>query len=131
MQETPAIELARRYLAAIAAGAVELADFLHPDMVYEELPNRVVPKGARSDRAAMQAAAARGQKLLRSQRFDVRSAFGDERQALLEVDWEGVLAVAYAGLAPGAALRARCAMIFELHEGKIIAQRNYDCYEPW
>jgi hypothetical protein len=34
-------------------------------------------------------------------------------------------------LAAGAAMTAHFAMFFELSEGRIALQRNYDCFEPW
>ncbi len=125
------VEHATRYLQAVASGATSFAEFLHPEVMFEELPNRVVPRGARSDLIAMQAAAERGQKLLRSQRYDVLSAVAEGERVVLEVAWEGILSVAFSSLKPGDALRARCAMVFEFRDDRIVAQRNYDCYEPF
>jgi hypothetical protein len=31
----------------------------------------------------------------------------------------------------GTRLEAHLAVFFEFRAGQIIAQRNYDCYEPW
>ena len=61
------LEVARRYLAAIEAGAVgdDLAAFFSPDIEQIEFPNRLVPTGARRGRAEMLEGALRGQKVLR------------------------------------------------------------------
>jgi ketosteroid isomerase-like protein len=125
-----ALERCRAYLAAVAANA-DFTVHLHPEVIFEERPNRVAPAGRVSDLAALRLGAARGQELLRSQRFEVVAGFAAGAQVVLEVVWTGVLAVALATLAPGDALTAQCAMIFELREGKIFRQRNYDCYAPF
>jgi ketosteroid isomerase-like protein len=124
------VELVTRYLHAIAAGE-PFVTFLAPEMVFEELPNRVFPRGARSDVAAMQLAAERGKQLLRSQSYEILGAIADGERVALEVAWTGVLAIGFGTKQPGDALRARCAMIFECRAGKIVAQRNYDCYEEF
>jgi hypothetical protein len=41
------------------------------------------------------------------------------------------LAVPLGELAAGASMRAHFAMFFELEDGRIRRQRNYDCFEPW
>ncbi|MEU5049278.1 hypothetical protein [Streptomyces sp. NPDC021096] len=54
-------------------------------------------------------------------------AVGD--QVALEVTWTGTLAVPLGDLPAGHVLRAHIAVFLEFREGKIRAQRNYDCYE--
>ena len=114
-----------RYLAAIEGGATgaALAGFLAEGVVYEELPNRLSPSGSRRDRAGMLAGAERGQQILRSQKFQVRSSVAEGDRVALEVIWS-------AALVDGTSLRAHVAMFLELRDGKIVRQRNYDCYEP-
>jgi ketosteroid isomerase-like protein len=124
------IERCRAYLDAVAQGG-DFAVHLHPEVVFEELPNRVAPQGRTSDLAAMREGAERGRKLLRTQSYDVQGGFAEGARVVLEVAWTGVLAVGFGKLAPGDVLSARCAMIFELRDGKIFRQRNYDCYLPF
>jgi len=127
------LEIARAYLQALAQGAPPdtLGRFLHDDIVFEELPNRLVPNGRRADRAAMLAASQRGQQVLSSQCYDVQGAIADGDQLALEVAWTGTLAVPLGTLPVGYVMRARFAMFLELRDGRIISQRNYDCYDPW
>jgi ketosteroid isomerase-like protein len=33
--------------------------------------------------------------------------------------------------AAGGEMRAYFAVFFEFRDGKIVAQRNYDCFDPW
>ena len=129
--ESEAVALCRRYLETVARGG-DLTELVDPDVVFEELPNRVTPQGARSDLAAMRRAAERGAKAMRAQTYEVQRAHAaGAGVVVLEVLWTGVLAVPYGTLAPGDALRAHCAMLFELRAGRIVRQRNYDCYEPF
>jgi hypothetical protein len=48
-----------------------------------------------------------------------------------ELEWTGVLAVAFGALPAGAAINADMAMFLTFRDGKIVSQRNYDCYPPF
>jgi len=129
------LELARRYLAAIeqstgpdAAGA---DSFFAADVEQIEYPNRFTPNGATRNLAGLQAAAERGRRVLRSQRYEVRSAYAVGDTVILEVLWVGVLAVSVGTLTAGHEMRAHFAVFLEFREGKIVRQRNYDCFEPF
>ncbi|WP_395104127.1 nuclear transport factor 2 family protein [Actinomadura sp. SCN-SB] len=131
-QEHPNITLARRYHEAVSAGPSddELAEFLAADVVHREMPNALFPHGAERDLAAMQEAGRRGREALARQRFEVLNAVADGDQVALEVLWEGTLAVPYGALPAGHTLRAHIATFLRVRDGKIVEQRNYDCYEP-
>lgn len=127
------LEVARRYLAAIEAGAVgdDLAAFFSPDVEQIEFPNRLVPTGARRGRSEMLEGALRGQKVLREQRYQVERAFADGNAVVLEVLWVGTLAIDRGSIPAGHEMRAHFAVVLELRDGRITAQRNYDCFEPF
>ena len=127
------LETARRYVAAIAAGATgeKLAAFYTPDVVQEEFPNRLVPNGASRGLAGLLEGAARGKELMSAQTYEVHSALADGDRVALEVTWTGTLAVALGSLSAGSTMRARIALVLDFRDGKIAAQRNYDCYDPF
>ena len=127
------LDAARQYLAAIQRGAIgdELAQFFTPDVVVEELPNRVVPDGKRRKLAAILDGAERGKKILTAQRYEIRSAVATNDRVILEVLWVGTLAIPFGTIPAGGEMRAHSAMFLEFRDGKIAAQRNYDCFEPW
>jgi ketosteroid isomerase-like protein len=50
---------------------------------------------------------------------------------VVEALWTGTVGTAAGPFAEGTNIRARFAMFFELRDGKITAQRNYDCFDPW
>src|SRR5687767_14126394 len=103
MTEQENIATARRYLAAIEAGATgdALAVFFTPDVVQVELPNRLVPNGVRRDLAAILDGAERGQRVMAAQRFEVRNAIASGDRVALEVVWTGTLRVPLGSLPAG------------------------------
>jgi ketosteroid isomerase-like protein len=127
------IELVRAYLAALSrwAPSEELADFFHDDAKYVEYPNRLAPNGNRRDKAALLAAFAKGKALLRTQAFALTSAIEKDGRVAAEVAWKGTLAIAFGELTVGDELMTHSAMIFEIRDGKIASQTNYDCVDPW
>ena len=131
--QTDPLALVLDMLRALEAGATgeALARYFHDDVVQEELPNRLVPTGARRDLAALQAASERGARVVRSQRYEVlRTAVEGDRVAL-EMTWTAVLAVPVGSLAAGDQMRAHLAMFVDVRDGRIAAQRNYNCFDPF
>jgi ketosteroid isomerase-like protein len=127
------IDLVKSYLAALEAGATgpALARYYTDDVVQEELPNRLVPDGARRDLAALLLGAERGQKVMRQQTFELLGAVESGDTVALEVRWTGTLAVAIGTIPVGGQMRARFAVFLEFRGDKIARQRNYDCFDPW
>lgn len=97
----------------------------------EQLPNRIYPAGLRCGVAEMAGAFEKGRKLLSKQTYAIKNSAVDGDRIALEVLWTGTLAVPFGKLAAGAEMRAHSAMFLEFREGKIVSQRNYDCFEPW
>ncbi|HEY1239097.1 MAG TPA: nuclear transport factor 2 family protein [Bryobacteraceae bacterium] len=124
---------ARRYLEAVASlkAAEDVAAFYAPDVVLQEFPNRIAPRGRIRRAEEMRAAYGKGQQLLRSQTFEVRRLVecGDEVAA--EVEWTGTLAMSYGDLPAGAEMKAYVGMFLTFRDGKIVSQRQYDCYPPF
>jgi ketosteroid isomerase-like protein len=127
------MELTRRYFAALEGGTTgeALAAFYAPEVVQEELPNRLNPHGVRRDLAAILDAAQRGQKVMASQRYEILHAVADGDCVAVEFRWSGTLAVPVASLAAGAQMRGHFACFLEFRDGRIVAQRNYDCFDLW
>ena len=119
-----------RALEAQQAGA-QLADYFSPDLVQEELPNRLVVRGAKRDLGAVLAASERGQHVISSQTYDVWNTVASGDTVAVEMRWTARLAVEALGLPPGGELRGHFSAFFQIRDGRICAIRNYDCYEPW
>ena len=73
----------------------------------------------------------KGRKLLSSQSYELKSFVAEGDRLAIEVLWAGTLALAFGNLAAGSQMRAHSAMFFQFKDGKIISQRNYDCFEAW
>lgn len=131
--ESAHAQLIRDYLEAVTAGATgaQLARFYTPDAEQVEQPNRLNPAGGRSDLATLLARAGKGKQLLSSQRYDIVSLVAERQRVATEVQWSGTLAMPVGNLAAGAQMRAHIAMFFEMKDGLIHRQRNYDCFEPF
>lgn len=127
------LDVIRQYLAALEQMETgdKLARFFSPTVVQEEFPNRLVPNGARRDLAALLEGAVRGKQIMATQRYELLTALVDDDCVAIEVQWSGTLAVPAGTLTAGDQMRARFAVFFEFQSGKIVRQRNYDCFEPW
>jgi len=129
------VELALEYLRAVEAmGAPDsVARFYSKEIEFHEYPNRIAPNGRVRRRADLQAAYAQGQKLLSSQRYEVRRMVENGDEVAVELEWTGVLAVPVAAmnLPAGHEIKAFVAMFLTFRDGKIASQRNYDCYPPF
>jgi ketosteroid isomerase-like protein len=132
-QEEKNRQLIRSYLGALGSGAVgdELARFFTSDAVQIEFPNRLNANGGRSDLVTILLRAEQGQKLLTQQTYEIQSETAEGNQVAVEAIWTGTLAVPVGGLAPGSTMRAHFALHFEIRDGRIAVQRNYDCFDPW
>jgi ketosteroid isomerase-like protein len=127
------LETALAYLRAVEGGATgeALARWFTPDVVQEEFPNRLVPTGARRGLAELLDGAERGQQVLSAQTFEVLTRMASGERVALEVQWTGTLAIPLGSLAAGDAMRARFGVFLDFRDGRISAQRNYDCFDPF
>ncbi|MCC2956642.1 nuclear transport factor 2 family protein [Massilia sp. IC2-477] len=128
------IEIVRRLFAAIEQGelaAIEAA--YHEDAEQVEHPNRLLPGGARRDRAALVEAARRGKALLATQRLVIDNSVANGDRLALEASWSATLAVDAPplGLKAGDGMQARFAQFFQFRDGRILRHHTYDCFSPW
>ena len=125
--------LARQYLLAVASfGSFDdVANFFSPDIVFQEFPNRVAPQGRVRRAADLRAAYEQGRQLLRSQTYTVQRIVEAGDEIAVELEWVGTLAIPVMNLPAGSEMKAFVAMFLTFRDGKIISQRNYDCYPPF
>jgi len=120
------------YLKSIENGDFAyIVNLFSPVALVEQLPNRIYPNGIRSGVSQMAEAFEKGRKLLSSQSYEIKSSIVDGDELSIEVLWTGILALPFGSLSVGAQMRAHSAMFFQFKDGKIVSQRNYDCFEPW
>jgi predicted ester cyclase len=127
------LELARHYIRAVEEGATgeDLARYLDPGVIAHWYPNRLDRKGRSCDLAAMLESAERGKKIVARQSYGIENAVADGDRVALEVTWVGTVEVPVGTLPAGSEMRAHFAVFLEFRNGKIVRQRNYDCFDPW
>jgi ketosteroid isomerase-like protein len=69
--------------------------------------------------------------VLAAQTYEVLSAMASGERVALEVQWTGTLAIPLGELAAGDVMRARFGVFLDFRGGRIAAQRNYDCFDPF
>lgn len=123
----------RQYLQAITDMAPfdKVSQFFAPDVVVQEFPNRISPEGRISRWDEIRASYERGRKIMLSQSYDVKHVVESAEEIAVELDWSGTLAVPILNMPSGHEMKASVAMFLTFRDGKIISQRNYDCYPPF
>jgi ketosteroid isomerase-like protein len=127
------LELARRYLRILERDPAdpELPALFDPEFVFHEKPNRLNPNGRTLTITAMRELTAKAKQIVLDQSYLIKNelAVGDE--VALEVDWVGRFNLAFASTPAGQPIRATLGMFLTFRAGKILSQRNYDCYDPF
>jgi ketosteroid isomerase-like protein len=122
----------RAYIAAVEALDLErVAGFIDPAIVQTEYPNRLYARGQVRGREDMLRDLPRARTVLRSQSYPIGNIFAAGDKVTVETRWEGVLNVPLGRLQPGEVIVAHICMVFTLKDGRIVAQKNYDCYEDF
>jgi ketosteroid isomerase-like protein len=75
--------------------------------------------------------AEQGKKLIREQKYEIRSEIARDQYVAVEAFWTATIAIPVGDLPAGSKMEAHFAMFFEIREGRILSQRNYDCFLPW
>ena len=132
MPDSPNLDTARRYLKAIEDGdATYVLSLFCPEAVLEQLPNRIYPHGLRSSVSQVPEAFEKGRKIFSIQTYELNNAAETGNIVAIEFLWTGTLAIPFGTLTAGSQMRCHSAMFLEFRDGKIVAQRNYDCFDPW
>jgi ketosteroid isomerase-like protein len=127
------LAVARRYLAAVESREPidAIIEFYSPDATQVELPNRLAPRGVTRGIGELREASARGREVMSAERYELRSAVAAGDRVALEVRWTGTAAVPLGSVPAGGELRAHFSVWLDFKDGKIVAQRNYDCFEEF
>ena len=128
------IQRIRTYLHLIETFQTDPALFegvLHADFVQTELPNALNRAGQTSDRADLFRRMGLGMAMLTAQHYEVCTAFERGNPAVAEGLRTVSLANAAAPWQKGQSLTAHFCMVFDLANGLIVRQRNYDCFEAF
>lgn len=124
--------IVRDFYATVGGEPGASLGFYAPDVVQEEFPNRFLPEGATRGLEELREAAARGRKAMSAQTFEIVRMYAEGDTVIVEADWSGTLAIPLGEQTPaGTVMRAKFAQVIQLIDGKIVRQRNYDCFYPF
>jgi ketosteroid isomerase-like protein len=131
-KEADNLSLVRRYVeAAQNSDSETVAALLADDYQLDEQPNALNPNGQRRNKAQSVAASKLGQKYVADQRYDITRISGFGELVIVEATWSGRLKEGFGKFPAGLAMKAECAMILTLRDGRIVKQHEYDCYYPF
>jgi ketosteroid isomerase-like protein len=102
-----------------------------PEFVFYERPNRLNPNGRTLRHDELRAVTGKAKQILVEQRYEVVNALATGDEVAMEVEWLGRFNVGFASTPAGQPIRAKLGMFFTFRAGKLLSQRNYDCYEPF
>lgn len=126
------IDTVRHYLKSIERGDWEAArQGFAAHAVQIEQPNRLKPGGDRRTLDQMAADFEKGKTLLVRQTYEIRAYAETPSFLMAEVTWRGTLAIPVGDMEAGDEMVAHSALAFSFEDGKIVSQRNYDCFEPF
>jgi ketosteroid isomerase-like protein len=128
---TSNLELTRAYLRSFETRDGSNLAFYAPNVVQRELPNRLVPSGATRNLEHLRAGVEKGKQTVAEERYEVLELVATGDVVAAEVLWTARLNRPIGTLPAGAPMKAHLAMFITWQEGKIVSQRNYDCYEPF
>lgn len=124
-------ERTRAFLRSLESRDGSAASYYAADVVQRELPNLLVKTGATRDREALLRGMEAGKKSTSNERYEITSLIAEGDHVAVEAVWSATLNVPFGSLAAGQTMRAHLAMFLTWRDGKIVGQRNYDCFEPF
>lgn len=125
------LQIARMHLRDIVAGKAgnELAKYYAENIEQTEYPNRLNANLTLSDYQTLLQRSEQGKKIIVSQSYEIKKEYVSGNTVILEVIWKGTFSIPIGETPPGRELKAYFAIFMEFEGGKIVKQRNYDCFE--
>lgn len=109
----------------------ELLNFYHTDIEQVEFPNALTKNITVRKLDDLLLASERGMKVLEKEEYEIINTYSFENTTIVEMKFIGTLAIPIGNIPKGGKMIAHFAQFFEYKDGKIIKQRNYDCFEPF
>lgn len=121
------------YFKDIESGltAEHIAKYYASGATQTEFPNLVAPKMSQSEIGSVSTASNKGKGVLSSQKIDIIRTFEQGNTIIVEATWTGKVALPIGQIPIGGELKAHIARFYEFEGDKIVAQRNYDCFEQF
>jgi hypothetical protein len=132
-RKTDLLKITRNFIKAIEQGKTgeELDKFYHKDIEHITYPNVLTKNLTKRNLDELKEASERGKSILSKQTYDILRSHVVGKTVILEAIWTGTLNIAIGQTPAGGKMKAHFAQFFEFKNGKIIGQRNYDCFETF
>jgi ketosteroid isomerase-like protein len=126
-------DIVTEFLKALSDGKSgdELKQFYDEEVVQTEYPNLLTGKTIARNLVEILEASVRGKQVITGQNYEITKSYAVDDNVIIEAIWTGVLAIPLGKLAAGDEMKAYFSQIYEFKNGKIIKQRNYDCFEKF
>lgn len=111
--------------------AEEILQFYHQDIEQIEFPNTLIKNKAVRNLEELKLGAERGKKVMQKEEYEIIRSYTFDNTVIIEALWTGTLAIPIGNIPAGGQMKANFAQFYEFKDGKIIRQRNYDCFEPF
>ena len=129
--ENKNVELAIEFIKAVSEGKIgeELNNFYDKSANQIEYPNLLTKKIVERNLDAIKDSSIKGKQVISIQNYEIIKAYSCGNTVIIEAIWTGRLAIPLGKLKAGDEMKAYFAQFFEFRDGKIVKQRNYDCFE--
>ena len=129
--ENKNVELAIEFIKAVSEGRIGegLNNFYDESANQIEYPNLLTKKIVERNLDAIKDASIKGKQVISIQNYEIIKAYSCGNTVIIEAIWTGRLAIPLGKLKAGDEMKAYFAQFFEFRDGKIVKQRNYDCFE--
>lgn len=120
-----------KFVESVPDDIERISEYISESIIQTEYPNQLNKKGQVSDYSdtLRRLKAAKG--IIYDQKYNVRNYMETEDQAVVESLWEGKIVADMGPFKKDQLLTANFCMFFTIENGKIVAQRNYDCFQEF
>jgi len=128
------LDIVKEYFGLLEAFSDERSAFeriLHREFRQKEFPNILNKNGQESDFEDSLKRAGLGSKVLSKQTYEITHHIETESEIVVEALWRGRMAVDAGPLKANQEIKAQFCIVCEFKDGKIVRQRNYDCFYPF
>ena len=106
----------------------QLAGFLSPAIVWQEMPNKFAPGGRTNGYVDMLKNFQIGQKYISPQTYRIDNALAQGDTVAIQLSWMGTVVQTLGPFKAGAQITAQVASFLQFQDGKLVKQIDYPCY---
>lgn len=129
-QDRDNLKIAKTFLRAVESMDDSVLDELFDSRVEQiEWPNLFKPQGDRRNLDQMKSGIAQAKAILSGQSYEISREMSVDECVVLELVWRGTSKIEHPPLTVGQELQAHCVAVFDFADGRIVALRNYDCFD--